>query len=343
MAIRKNPEQIKEEILETLKEKPLSIEQIRLKVESNWSTVSTYLEELSKEGKVKEIISADKAKIYQRVFGDTYFDIPITDEERKRFRALFSIIIRKYKDANITPNKTQLAKAAVRVIKTSNNSLSGLPVVEYIYGAIPLMIANPSEQYSEEIKLENRTNIIKFIESYIEETKEYSTKKIKERHHVEYCDRLYSLNDDFLKLTESKEWKKEEVFKILDSFFIACPIDEEFKEVFTFTERFISIVRKLSYFDDLEKNRTKILLTFDALWKFIATYKFYKSIENRIPDKDILNLYLGNALFVRKACAEEALSDFYSIYWSKIDNRELKISEKAMSAREIMQGLTGEN
>ena len=41
--------------------------------------------------------------------------------------------------------------------------------------------------------------------------------------------------------------------------------NEEFKEVFWLTERFVSTVRKLSYFDNLENHRTKILLTFDSI------------------------------------------------------------------------------
>ena len=44
---------------------------------------------------IYEIISADKAKIYQKIFGDTYFDIPITEKERKEFRTLFSLVIKK--------------------------------------------------------------------------------------------------------------------------------------------------------------------------------------------------------------------------------------------------------
>lgn len=348
MKARKNSDQIKEEILGALKEAPLSVEQIRKKVESNWSTVNNYLVELSKEGEVKEIISADKAKIFQRVFRDTYFDIPISEEERKKFRKLFSLIIKKYKEENKIPNKTELSKAAVKVINSQECGLSDLPTAWYIYGIIPLMIADPSQQYLEEIDLEEiefkyTEKINSIIEIYIKETKQKKSKQIQEEQHKEYNDRLYILNDAFLKLTEEKEWDKQKIFENLNEFFIACPIDEEFKEVFRLTERFISVIRKLSYFNALENNRNKILITFDALWKFIATYKFYQSMKKRIPDKDLLNLYLGNALAIRKEFAEESLSDLYSVYWSKIDSREIKLSEEAVKIKEIMQGWTGED
>ena len=98
MAIRKTPQQIKEEILSHLDKQPLSVEQLRKNIEdSNWATINKYLEELKAEGEVKEIISTEKIKIYQRVVKDTYFNLPITNEQRKKFRTLFSMIIDEYK------------------------------------------------------------------------------------------------------------------------------------------------------------------------------------------------------------------------------------------------------
>jgi len=343
MVTRKTAEQIKEEILFHLNNEPISIEQLRKKLDSNWSTTNNYLEELSREGKVKEIISADKAKIYQRIFGDTYFDIPISLEERKKFRTLFSLIIKKYKEMNKIPNKTQLAKTAVKVIHSPESGLTELPTVWYLYGLIPLMIADTSQDYQEEFVFEHKQKIINIIEVFIIENQDKKTKQIQKEQHKEYNDRLYQLSDDFLELIGKNSWDNNKIFEVLNEFFIVCPLNEEFKEVFNFTERFISTIRKLSHFDKLENNKTKILLTFDALWKFIATYKFYEtiSLKRKFSDKNLLNLYLGNAISVRKSCAEESLSDLYSIYLSKLDNKELELAPETEKVREIMQGWTG--
>ncbi len=344
--VRKTAEQIKDEILSCLNKEPLSIEQLRLKLDSNWSTASKYLQELSKEGKVKEIISADKAKIYQRVFGDTYFDIPITEEERKKFRTLFSLIMKKYKEINQTPDKTHLAKAAVRVINSQDVGLSELPTAWYLYGIIPLMIADPSKDYQEEIELKHKTKINNIIEIYIKETREKGSRQIQKEQHLEYNDSLYCLADSFLDEAQKPVWNKKAIFDILNDFFIACPIDNNFPDVFWLADRFISTVRKLSYFDKLENSRVKILLAFDSLWKFIATYKFYKtlSIQKEFAGKqDLINLYLGNALSLRKESAQEAISDLYSIYWSKLDNRKLKELPQTKKIKAIMAGWTGED
>jgi len=345
MVVRKTAEQIKEEILSHLNNGPISIEQLRKKLDSNWSTTNNYLEELSKDGKVKEIISADKAKIYQRIFGDTYFDIPISLEERKKFRALFSLIVKKYREINEIPNKTQLAKVAVKVISSKESGLSELPTVWYLYGMIPLMIVDPSQDYQEEVIFEHKQKIMNIIEIFIKENQNKKTKQIQKEQHKEYNDKLYQLADSFMELTEENSWDNEKIFETLNEFFIVCPINEEFKEVFTFTERFISTVRKLSHFDKLENNRNKILLTFDALWKFIATYKFYEtiSLKRKFSDKAVLDLYLGNALSVRRSCAEESLSDLYSIYLSKLNDKKVELIPEAEKVREIMQGWTGED
>ena len=343
--MKKNREEIKQAIILALEQKPLSTQQISEKIMSNWSTVNEVLEDLKIDGQVKEIISADKAKIYQKITGDTYFDIPISSDERKKFRTLFSLIIKKYKETNETPNKTQLAKVAVKVINSQESGLSELPTVWYLYGMIPLMIADPSQDYQEEFIFEHKQKIMNIIAIFVRENKDKKTKQIQKEQHQEYNDKLYQLHDDFLELIEKNSWNNGQIFELLNEFFIVCPINEEFKEIFTLTERFISTVRKLSYFDRLENHRTKILLTFDALWKFIATYKFYETIsfKRKFSDKNLLNLYLGNAISVRKSCAEESLSDLYSVYLSKLDDRKLELTPGAEKVREIMQGWTGED
>lgn len=54
---RKTKEEIENQIILTLKEKPLSIQQISQKVNSNLSTINEILDKLKKEGKVREIIA----------------------------------------------------------------------------------------------------------------------------------------------------------------------------------------------------------------------------------------------------------------------------------------------
>lgn len=350
MAIRKTAEQIKDEILSNLNKEPLSIEQLRKRVDSNWSTINNYLEELSKEGKVKEIVSADKAKIYQRVFGDTYFDIPITDEERKKFRTLFSLIMQAYKTKSVIPTKTHLAKCAAHVIKNKSSGLSDLPIVWYLYGLIPQMIADPSQEYQEEIILENKIIIKNLIVEFINKNKRKGSGQIQKEQHKEYGEELYILSDEFFKVLNKQEWKNEEVLDILNKFFIACPVDEEFPEIFDLTERVFSIIEKLALIGvALQNHRKEILLSFDSLWKFIALYKLYKSKttgENAINKETLLKFYIGSALENRKRNIYESMSELNSVYLNNLiyfDPSRIKLPKEVSEIRKIMQSWTGED
>ena len=326
MAIRKTAEQIKDEILSSLNKGPLSIEQIRKKVESNWSTINNYLEELSKEGKVKEIISTDKAKIYLRVFGDTYFDIPITDEERKKFRTLFSMIMQEYKAVGSIPTKTHLSKCAVYIIKDKNSGLSDLPTVWYLYGIIPQMIADPSQEYEEEVNLEHRTIIKNLIIEFNKTNGNKGSGRIQREQHKEYNEELYILSDEFFSIVNKQKWCNKEVLDILNKFFIACPVDQEFPEIFDLTEKVFSIIRKLGLMNiKLQNYRKEIFSVFDSLWKFIALYKLYKSKiigKNAIDREILLKFYLGNTLESRKKNLQESISELNSIYLNNLVNFE---------------------
>lgn len=343
--VKKTREELALAILESLAEKPLSTQQISEKVESNWATVNGVLEELKKEGKVKEIVSTDKIKIYQRITGDTYFDIPITNEERKKFRTLYFYIMQEYKQHGKIPTKTHLAKTAVHVIKNLNSGLSDLPTAWYLYGVIPLMVADPSQDYQEEFKFEHETKIKNLITEHVKKNSNKGSGKIQKEQHVEYNEILYTLADEFLRMINEQKLDKDKILDILNKFFIVCPTDKEFPEVFELTDRFISTVRKLSFFENLQKFRREISLTFDALWKFIATYKFYQSItaQKRFSNRKlILDLYIGKVLEVRKNCVQESLSELYSIYLNSIDEREIEIPEEIMKIRDIMADWTGE-
>ncbi len=350
MVIRKTVEQIKEDILMNLDEQPLSIEQLRKKVESNWSTINNYLDELSKEGKVKEIISADKAKVYQRIFGDTYFDIPITNDERKKFKTLFSMILQEYKSKLKMPTKTHLAKCAVCVIKDESSGLSELPTIWYLYGLIPQMIADPSQDYQEETPFKNKSIIQKIIQDFISKKGDKHSCDLQREQHKEYEEGLYILSDKFFEITNKHEFNNDEIIDVLNDFFISCPIDKDFPEMFTLTEKVLSLIRKLAIIDvKLEDYRKEILTTFDSLWKFIALYKLYisKTTGKNPFDKEVLlKFYIGGALDSRKQTLQETILELNSIYINKLsefDIDKIKLSEDAKKVREIMQDYTGDD
>lgn len=344
MTIRKTPQQIKEEILSYLNKEPLSIEQLRIKLNSNWSTTNNYLQELSNEKKVKEITSSNKAKVYQRIFGDTYFNLPLDNEKKKKFRTLFYLILKSYKEKDKLPTITQLAKCTVKVIKEENSELKELPLIWYLYGLIPLMVANPSENYSEEIIFKNKVKINQIIAKYRDENNK-SPKQIDIEQHEEYKEeeKLYHIKDEFLKLVNQDEFEK--AIENLNRFYIACPIDESFPEVFECTDQFFSTIVKLDKFVNLANYKREIVSTFDSLWKYLATYKVYQSLSelNIIKDKNILfESYIRDIMDLRKSCFQESFLQLYSIYLSNLKENEIKLSKESKEVREILDGWNNE-
>lgn len=350
MAIRKTPQKIKEEVLSQLDKQPLSVEQLRRNIkDSNWATINKYLEELKEEGFVREIISTGKIKIYQKVVGDTYFNLPITKEQRRKFRTLFSMIIDEYKKRGKTPTKTHVAKCAVYVIDNSETRLDDLPIVWYLYGMMPLMAVDTTTNYGEEYPLEHKTKIKNLIEIFVNENGYKKSSEIQKEQHRRYDEETYVLYDDLLELLNKKEIENKEILELLSKFFIACPVDSEFPEIFDLTERVISVIQKINLIGmSIQENRNNILLTFDALWKFIALYKLYKSIiKQNVVNKDILKtFYLGAALEEKKRTLQESLSELNSEYLAKlseVDTDKIEISNEVKEAKKIMEDWTGED
>jgi len=347
---RKTPEEIKQRILEALNDKPLNAQEISKAISSNWSTVKTYVDDLINKEKVKEIYFGEKNIIYQKITGDTYFDIPISDEERKKFRTLFYLIIQEYKKRKKFPTKTHLAKCAVHVIKNEDSGLSKLPIVWYLYGMIPLMISDPSQDYQEETKFEHEIKIINLINDFIVKKGEKGSGQIQIEQHKEYGEELYTLSDEFFKITNLSEWDDKEILEVLNKFFIACPVDKEFPEIFDLTEVVLSIIRKLTIMNiPLQRYRKEILLTFDSLWKLIALYKFYKSKtigKDAMNKETLLRFYVGHAFESRRRNLQETILELNSTYLNNLANfdiSKIKLSKEVQEVRKIMEDWTGED
>ena len=351
MVIRKTSQRIKEEILSYLDKQPLSVEQLRKNIEdSNWATVNKHLEELKIEGEVREIISTEKIKIYQRVVKDTYFNLPITNEQRKKFRTLFSMIVDEYKKQRKNLTKTHIAKCAVYVIDNKESGLNDLPIVWYLYGMMPLMAVDVNANYKEEFALECKTKIKNLIIEFVKENGEKGSIQIEQEQHRRYNDETYVLSDEIFKMLNEPEINNQKFNELLGKFFIVCPIDSEFPKIFDLTEKVISIMQKMILLDlDIKDYRKEIILTFDSLWKFIALYKLYKSITegpNSMNKELVLNFYLGGAIEDRERVVNESLSEINSFYLTnliKFDINKIKLSDEVKEIRKITEDWTGED
>jgi hypothetical protein len=340
--MKKSREEIVNSILAALEERPLSIQQISDRVQSNWITVSEMLEKLKREGKVKEIISTDKIKFYQKITGDTYYNIPISENERKQFNYLFSAVIKEYKtQKNRLPNKTELAKSAVSVIENPKSELM-LPTVWYLYGKIPLMICDPARDYSTDFVPENVGILKEIIKEVVSKHATMNTWELRHDQYSKHNQVLYNTKEHIINYKYDWDKNKEKILGLFNKLLVYCPTKSDHPEVFLLTERLVVIINKIALISSLNKHRIQILLSLDSLWKYIATYLLLDSltqIAKYSNKREIMKFYLEKPLEVRKEFVEESLSNLESIYLSELTTKNIWLSEKAVSLREILSDL----
>jgi hypothetical protein len=335
---RKTPEKIKEKILEALNNKPLNAQEISKEINSNWSTVKNYVEELIIENKIKEIIATDKISYYQKIT-HTYYNIPITREQENLFKFLFSAIIQEYRKNNKLPRKTDLAKDSVDVI---NKLKLDLPTAWYIYGQIPLMIPDPTKEYLPENIPKNAEEIKKLISHIVKINNGMKVMERENNHYLEYNNKYYLLKNNLLNKIDLMKDEKE-IINLLTEFYFACPISD-YQEIFDLTDRFYLVVNKLEKINKFKEHKVDILLSLDVLWKFISSFLFLESLS-KIPQynkDDLLQFNLGSAIETKKYCAEENISNLESIYFSELPmGLNLELSKEALGIREIMSEWDG--
>jgi len=338
MADKKSPEEIKEKILEVLNDKPLNAQEISKAISSNWSTVKSYVLELIEEKKIKEMIATDKISYYQKIT-ETYYNIPITKEQEDLFKFLFSAIIEEYKRQNRMPKKTELAKDSVDIINKLNLKL---PTAWYVYGQIPLMIPDPTKEFITNYEPKNAKEIRETIKHILNANKGMKVREREQSHYIKYDNRLYQLKERLINEVSYMDNEKK-VIDDFTEFYVKCPISD-FPEIFDLTEKLYSLVNKLKMLDCLKKYKLEIVLSLDALWKFIAAYQLLDSISKnpQYNKNEILQFNLGPAIETKKYSAQEAISNLESIYLSELPNKEFDISENAKEVREIMSDWDGE-
>ncbi len=334
--MKKTLEQIKTAILNVLEEKPLSIQQISKKIDSNWATVREVIKNLEDDNKVKEIMSTENIKLYQRVTGDTYYNIPITEEQRQNFMFLFSSIINEYKKRGKFPNKTKLAKTAVRIIEEAQLNL---PTIWYLYGKIPLMICDLSRDYSTSYVPKNSEEIKNLIVKIVPLYDKMNVTDLKQDQYSRHKKVLYDIKEKIL--DKKQKWDKE-TLKLFNKFLIYCPVNPSFPEVFLLTERFVLTINKIALISNLEKYRLDILMILDSLWKYISTYLLFDSLTQNKQYNDIkemMKFYLGKPLEIKREIVEEAISNLESIYLSELSNKKVEVESDALEVREVLSDL----
>lgn len=315
---RKTPEKIKEKILEALNNKPLNAQEISKEINSNWSTVKNYVEELIEEKKIKELTFGEKNIIYQRITGDTYYNIPITESQRETLKFIFYNAIKENSKLKGKPiRRTELAKMTYSL----NSDLKlDLPLVWYIYGPMPLMIIDLQRDYFTEAIPKNADKIKEYIINWIKEKRKDKVKELRIECYQNSKNELYEIKEKIYQKLENGDF--EELSSLSFDFLLKTVTFN--KELEKLVERFYGIISGIMYLELQNKNliiRNKILLSFDSIWRYIASKMLSSSLVLLNYSKEEIEIYLDSAIETKRYHAEEMLKELEERYLDLIPDK----------------------
>jgi len=290
MAVRKTPQKIKEEILEFLFEGPQSISEIANKIKSNWPTTNKYLEELKGDGKVNEILSTDKMKVYRRTDDPVYYSLPFSKDIRIKTLYILREIQKKWKEERGDDlSKTALQKIAVDVIKECDLDL---PILEFHYGMTTCASFDPNNQEINRFIQEPKDKVIilKCIGNVVADKKNHTGIAYKERlsQYKRYKMPFYLAKEELTKLfilnsnKKSNKEFKDKLQKAILQLSLNYPIRLE--KSYPDFERFVNAVQIiLAGENDEESNQLEIIKgTLVQLWDKLTTFTSFNDSEKFI-------------------------------------------------------------
>ncbi len=354
--MKKTPEQIKEEILDKLEQGPLSIQQISREIDSNWITVSKFLEELKAELKVREIRIGENVRLFRLVREDTYLDIPVEKKYKELGYYIFKKIRQEWTNKNgVTPTNTDVLKVAVEVLEKTQLDQQ-IPTVWYLYGKIPVLklVQEPQVENIEPASLKIKTVDIGQVDNQIESAiktflARNNSHEIRVKQYELYNQRLYLLKEDLFCSLVKGDIDPERLKNYCSELYARCPSKEDASEILGMTQDFVSTIYKISMLRNVNDFNKEILETVYSIWKMIAVYMFFDSLTSYgkfKPRDKTLSLYFSDSLFRNISDAKDCVSNLNSIYMNNVSYVEepslLEDTETSKLLGDIVFEMSGE-
>jgi len=336
---KKSREEIINSVLEFLDEKPLSIQQLSERVGSNWMTINEILEELKKEGKVKEVVATDKIKIIKRTDYPVFYGIPIKKECREQTLFIASEIVKEWRKKNNgeMPLNTTLQKVTVEIIEKCKLNL---PVLPLHYGLVTALAIKPEEEINKDYEWKGnpeKSIILKTINEEIQKHKNNASEE-EDKQYSKYGLKLFQTRKEIVGLF--KQCDKMDIKKLDDSllkFYFLLPTDNI--DVYNLFDKFLSSCTILFISKEPKKNLGEIRETFDILWDLITASMFLKDAKKFIlpEDTSLFELIKSFHLNSKMCTAEERVSNLESIVKSiNPDELDVPMDKESIEIRRIM-------
>ena len=328
--IKKTPEEIREAILDKLKNGPKTITEISSLVNSNWITIEQYLKELKDKEKIIEIISSPKMKVYRRTDDLAFYGLPFSKEIRDKTFALLCEIARTWrKQTNSSPPRTILQKVAVELIEESNGEIN-LPILKFHYGQTTAL--RYDERCESECKpfiltKKQKESLSKLIEIY----KDWSSTKAKMRQYEKPGMNFYKVKEELL-----EEFRKGEMDKIIEKILeLSINYPSDLEDTYSLFDKFEYCAINILSIEDKTIRRAysrRIEEIFSLIWDAITTsYFFYEAKKYiEIEKMELFNYIKLNILSSKFSNANPIIDDLKSeVDLIPSEKINLKSSEKS--------------
>lgn len=300
--VRKTKKQLVQRILHLLENKPMTINELAVEVDSNWDTVNKALDLLKSVDVVLEVEEENK-KVFKKVKEvdvtrreDTLLGIPISKETENLCNYLFMRVRKRWVEkTKVLPNKTQMQKVIAEIADNIKLPVE-IPRGWYLFGQVCVLEYNPEQEYLCEFKEkipnldEAIDNAIDIYSKYIGNTRAILSEQYQRKHKTLYLARLKLQQVLCFKLNQET---KPLISKLLNSFAMNFPRKEDNREIVSILNAYVSIVNQL-FIEKNEKDLADLQITindcFISLWELMATYNLFNDLVNGNYGYDYITL-----------------------------------------------------
>lgn len=331
---RRSSRELVGDIAETLTTDPQSIQEISDKVGADRQSVTKYLEELEDAGIVKEEKSGRTRKFYVSEYenNESYFKLPLNEEQREKFKFLFSRILGEYRDQfGRMPSKLMYQKIAVKVIKDLDLRL---PYGRYKYGSLTAMNYTPGDgQNQGPVEFGPGFDETKFeeeVKNVVSDYGELGFHETRKKQYEEENMELYQKKEEIMKKLAGQINDISEFERDLHLFLAKTPPLEEDVE-----EALVDFIAVSSDLVDDAYNRSKVMETFKEFWELIAFYCFREDMS-KFYDEDVLESRMASDRNEKWEEVKQALTELISLYEDETDHEvSEELEELKGSAEEL--------
>ena len=319
---RKPARELIKRILKSLTHNPRTVQEIARAAESNWGSVGEYLESLKEAGIVVENQIGGKKtfSLAMRLLkhkSENYFDLPVTEEDKKTISSLFSKIREEWKKATGTdPGKIQVQTSLWRINRLCK---LGLPIGWHLFGSMCVKPYDPRIRYEyRDLGKETENCVRDTVREYSEDPSAYS---LKIRQYCEAGSKLYQTKELIMAMLVSSEFSIKNMQEINGLFYdllISLPEipNEDSKNL---VNEFAGIVFRLVSSlpeEELRHSRPDILQGFIEIWKLIALYQYSGDLKEYYETnygKDLLWKHFSIEISLQKSEIAEQMSHLESL------------------------------